>query len=156
MAISPSDIETVVKSIWSSMLGKDLEVSSSETGDSSTLLAAGDPAHVSSCVQITGDWQGAVMVDCLGPTARSVAAAMFGMGLEEVGSDEIRDAVGEIANMAGGNIKPLLGGNCQLSLPTVAEGADFRQLVPGASVLFRVVFDTGGGNMGVCVLKKND
>ena len=34
----------------------------------------------------------------------------------------MRDAVGELANMVGGNIKALMPGSCQLSLPTVAEG----------------------------------
>jgi CheY-specific phosphatase CheX len=156
MAISSNDIEVVLKAIWTNVLGKELAATEAQAGEQAHSAAASDPAHVSSCVQIIGDWQGAVMVDCLGATARNIAAAMFAMEADAVGSDEIRDAVGEIANMAGGNLKPLLGGNCQMTLPTVAEGADFRQLVPGAKILYRVAFRSDDGDLAVSILKRTD
>jgi hypothetical protein len=56
--------------------------------------------------------------------------------------------------MAGGNLKPLLPGHCQLSLPTVAEGGDFTQLVPGAKIMFRVGFNSDDGDLAVSVLMK--
>lgn len=153
MAISSNDIEGVLKGIWTNVLGQDLNVTESVTFSQAD-PAGPDPAHMSSCVQITGDWQGAVMIDCPGLVARKISAGMFAMEAKDVSQDEVRDALGEIANMVGGNLKPLLPGHCQLSLPTVAEGGDFTQLVPGAQVLFRVGFSSLDGNLAVSVLKK--
>ena len=153
MAISSNDIEGVLKGIWSNVLGQELNLAG---GPSAGPAESGglDPAHMSSCVQITGDWQGAVMIDCAGVVARKIAAAMFAMEAGAVSKDEVRDALGEIANMAGGNLKPLLPGRCQLSLPTVAEGGDFKQMVPGSEVLFRVGFNSIDGDLAVSVLHK--
>jgi chemotaxis protein CheX len=97
--------------IWSTMLGLTL--------DDTPGPAACD--FVTAFVQITGDWNGAVTVELASPLAHRVAAALFAMEPAEVGDGEVGDAVGEVANMLGGNVKALLNGSCQLSLPSVVR-----------------------------------
>jgi len=43
------------------------------------------------------------------------------MPAEEVTSDEIGDALGELANVLGGNVKAMLPAPSTMSLPTVSE-----------------------------------
>ena len=145
----------MLKGIWTTVLGSELNV----VGDAPGAGPAdegpgGQSSQMSSCVQFTGDWQGAVLIDCTGRVARRIAAIMFAMDAEALSPEEVRDALGEIANMAGGNIKPLLVGKCQLSLPSVTEGVAFQQLLPGAHTLFKVDFDSGQGPLAVSVLSK--
>jgi chemotaxis protein CheX len=46
---------------------------------------------------------------------------MFAMSEDELTEAEIRDAVGEIVNMVGGNLKGIVEGDSSLSLPCVGE-----------------------------------
>ncbi|MCZ7527730.1 MAG: chemotaxis protein CheX [Acidimicrobiia bacterium] len=107
-------------------------------------------------MQITGAWEGAVMLDLPEPLARDAAAAMFGMEPDELGDDEVLDALGELANMIGGNVKGMLDADCKLSLPTVAEGKDFRVCVPGSGVQTALVFDCAGKPFQVQLLVRQD
>ncbi len=62
--------------------------------------------------------------------AVQIAAAMLGMGPGEIGGEEdVHDVIGEVCNMVGGNLKSRLcdlGFNCQLTIPTITTGGDFR------------------------------
>ena len=71
---------------------------------------------------ISGEWNGTVCVSCSQLAARHATSAMFGMEDDELTADEINDAVGELVNVVGGNIKSLVPGPSVLGLPTVIEG----------------------------------
>jgi chemotaxis protein CheX len=75
---------------------------------------------------ITGEWNGTVCVSCSRVAARHATSAMFGMEDAELTADEINDAVGELVNVVGGNIKSLVPGPSVLGLPTVVEGTPVR------------------------------
>ncbi|MFO0982206.1 MAG: chemotaxis protein CheX [Planctomycetota bacterium] len=64
--------------------------------------------------------------------------------------------MGEIVNMAGGNIKALLPAPSQLSLPSVAEGLDYRLSVPGARLQACVDFRSDGEPLQVIILERVD
>jgi chemotaxis protein CheX len=130
--MDPSDhhkFREVVQNVWSTMLG--LNVSSIRPDT----LGRAHASFVTGCVQITGAWQGAVTVDCSGGLARRVAAIMFGQETVLVTSEQISDAIGELTNVIGGNIKSLLPGPSQLSLPAVTEGTDYFFNVVGSRTL---------------------
>lgn len=91
--------------------------------------------HLTASVHITGSWNGTVSFDFPWDLARTVAARMFELDDSSPPSpDEVCDALGEIANIAGGNIKGMVDQECNLSLPTVTEG-DHRMAVPGAETV---------------------
>ena len=55
--------------------------------------------------------------------------------------------------MTGGNIKTLLPGPSQLSLPAVVEGSDYRVIVPGSHVVTQLAFECQGEPVKVTLLK---
>lgn len=65
---------------------------------------------------------GAVVVRISCALARTITETMFGMDPGEAASADIDDAVGEVANMIGGNVKSLVPGPSLLSLPAVVIG----------------------------------
>jgi chemotaxis protein CheX len=71
----------------------------------------------SGSVSIAGRWTGTVVVEASAASLRALAARMF----EEPDVDEAQmdDALAEITNMVGGNIKCLLETDSRLSLPSV-------------------------------------
>ena len=154
MSLSPVELESVLKGIWTTVLGSELNVAGDVPSSGPPEEGPSQASHMSSCVQFSGDWQGAVRIDCPSLVARRIAAIMFAMDAEALSPEEVRDALGEIANMAGGNIKPLLRGKCQLSLPAVTEGMAFQQMLSGAQTLFKVDFDSGQGPLADTVLSK--
>src|SRR5207253_367907 len=83
--------------------------------------------------------EGAVWLRCPEALARDVAGFLFGRPPDEVEKDDLRDALGELANIIGGNLKALMSGVCRLGLPTTAvppPPADARR--------YRVAFRCGG------------
>jgi chemotaxis protein CheX len=74
---------------------------------------------VSASVSVTGAWRGHVVVSCSAAASRSVAAALMGVDLADVTPEDVTDAVGELANIIGGNVKSLMPEPSALSLPVV-------------------------------------
>ena len=58
--------------------------------------------------------------------AERLACVMF--QVDEASPEEVRDLLGEMANLVGGNIKGMLPGPSRLSLPVVAPPVDHSAL----------------------------
>lgn len=107
-----ADVEAVVEEVWRSFVG---EVEPLLPGTA----AAG--AQWSANVSISGTWEGSVTVEVADAVAIELTRRMLGISTSPVDED-VADAVGEVVNMIGGNIKSLLPGPSTLSLPAVAAG----------------------------------
>ncbi len=109
--LATEDILTLTQEVWASILDIPIEITqpSSLTG---LVLVHG-------AVEIDGPWSGTVTVACSQRLATMITAQMFEVDQAEASHDDIVDAVGEIANMIGGNVKALLPGPSTLSLPSV-------------------------------------
>jgi CheY-specific phosphatase CheX len=112
---------------------------------------AGSQEFVLGKVTITGTWQGAVTLGCSTGLARKAAAAMFGKLPADADAGEIRDALGELTNMVGGNYKTLLKGDCKLSVPNVMDTVPFGNVNPAPPE--HEWFECEGGMVLVNVLK---
>lgn len=80
---------------------------------------------VSGILGLSGDLQGMLCVHCPDQVAMAITTALLG---GEGGKDEIRDAIGELANMVSGSVKIALakdGKTVQLSLPTAVAGKEY-------------------------------
>lgn len=76
-------------------------------------------------VHFAGEWKGALLIECGVPQALAFTSMLM-PGLSPTSIDgDVRDAMGEIANMIGGNLKPLLPPGVALSMPSVVEGSDY-------------------------------
>jgi CheY-specific phosphatase CheX len=107
------------------------------------------------CVHISGEWEGAVTLDCPMELAQKITSIMFQLKDAEVTPDLIQDALGELTNMTGGNIKSLLPEPCYLSLPAVTR-TQYGLRVPGSELISNVTFQCWGYKFKVSVLKKSD
>ena len=108
-----NDLRVIAEQVWSSYLDVD---------GSKPLLpvpAAKVVVDVTGSVSVTGAWRGHVLVGCSDGASRNAAAALLGIELDDVTDDDVADALGELANIIGGNVKSLLPEPCALSLPHV-------------------------------------
>lgn len=112
MQFKEEELTQYIEMVWSSILG--LEVRQSK--EAYVVI----PSNVESCVQISGAWLGLVTINCPEPLAHKIAEIMFQVAPGTAGQEELQDAMGEIINMVGGNIKALMPPPCHLSLPIVA------------------------------------
>jgi chemotaxis protein CheX len=141
-----SDLLTIADQVWTSYLDLD---------GASPLLAfpADTPANeVSASVSVTGAWQGHVVLTCSDLAARHIGAALLSIELGEVTDADIADALGELANIIGGNVKSLLPEPCALSLPHVVTGAT---MWPSVAAVCRLSGIWLGEPVSVCVLESN-
>lgn len=111
MSIDAQTLQQVVNDVCSGMLGLHIEPTESNACDEQEALSA--------VVRISGGWNSLVQVLAPMSTAKVIASTMFATGQEDLTEEEIRDAVGEIVNMVGGNLKGIMEGESSLSLPCV-------------------------------------
>lgn len=88
--------------------------------------------RVSGVVSIHGAWSGDVEVRLTPRLAGRLAREVLQLEGRAADEADVRDVVGEVANMIGGNLKALLPEPCRLSLPHVrtttrSDVADLRK-----------------------------
>ena len=126
--ITNEDIIAVTQNIFATML--ELETVTVET---STVSKPWDP--ITGCIRISGEWTGAVVIQCSESLARTIASRYLEIGLDSISESDLRDVFAELTNMIGGNIKgQVLAPSC-LSLPTVTSGHDFEFHLAGSTVV---------------------
>jgi len=92
-------------------------------------------------VEISGAWNGVVLLHGSGQLAHSAASVIFSNGPSEVTAQERKDAMYELTNVIANNIKALLPGPCHLSLPQVMQTTSERLEVAHAARVSELVFD---------------
>lgn len=142
---SVDEIVNVVRSVGDLALGADVSHETDCTWRRGHDVWAG-------CVSITGAWRGSVVITCTVDFATHAASHMFQVPFEDTDEDAAREALQEVVNMVGGNIKSLYsalaGSTCKLSLPLVAAGS-IR--IPDATVVRDVCFSGAGHAFSVTV-----
>jgi chemotaxis protein CheX len=146
MDLNESDLREVIETVWVAALGLDVLGPAGSSPPPPTGSLCG-------CVQITGAFGGAVMVSVSERLARRAAGAMLDTPPEAVTAEDLRDALGEIANMTGGNVKALLPGPSHLSLPSVVSGTAYTVSTPGAVIVQEVTFQVMGERILVHLLE---
>jgi chemotaxis protein CheX len=149
MELLNEEIVGIATSVWRSVL--DLDIKSYPTAAVKPLPHG--VAFIGS-VQIRGAWEGSVLVSASGDLVRKAAAIMFGRDESAIASEEMCDALAELTNMVGGNLKALLPAPCKLSLPTVVEGIEPRVSITGNEIVRHVDFTSGGEPFAVSLLKR--
>ena len=135
--VRPEDLETVARSVFTSMMGLEIWPSDQPCPASAGLLTA--------AVYFTGEWAGATFVHCDPQPACGFAGRFLGFPAPEAVDNDVRDVIGELANMIAGNLKCTLSPGIRVSIPSVTEGADYALRVCRASVVCRAAFHTDAG-----------
>ncbi len=149
MQTTVPDLSTITNEIWTAMFGIGVE-----PADDGADHARGERV-VTGVVQLTGDAEGAVTVQCSDRLARRATATMFAVDVTEVSDEDLSDCIGELANMTGGNVKSALDGHNELSLPSVTVGRDYEVTVRGSRVVQRRAFDAAGDTLVVTLLTRD-
>ena len=131
--VPPEQILAITQDVWESFLV--LHLKPHPLGEAAPPLAG---PTVTGCVHISGEWDGSVFLQVGADHAQAAAEAMFAADAGSLSQSEISDALGELTNMVGGNIKSLVPAPSKLSLPSVSEGENYTVRVPGAVLLSRV------------------
>lgn len=96
---------------------------------------AGDPLQklaplkksITGMVGLAGVYKGVLAIHLPKQVALDVTSSFLGMDVEDI-NDDVQDAIGEIANMLGGNLKTILsdrGKDIHLSLPSTIYGDEY-------------------------------
>ena len=133
--ITEEHVAEVAGAVWDSFLGLPLQLSP----DSPEPAAGG----MSGVVTISGAWRGAVVLQCPSEHAVAAAEAMFAAQPGSLSPAEVADALGELTNMVGGNLKNLLPEPTSLSIPSVSGGGDSQVFVPAARPVLEVPLCSG-------------
>ena len=129
--MTDEEILAITRDVWESFTGRTIE-----PADDQERLDGGDV--IVGCITVTGEWQGSVLLACPAQLARMAASAMFDLPAAQLDDEQVADALGELTNMIGGNIKSLIPGPSRLSMPTVTVGASSTVPAPGAALLSTV------------------
>lgn len=135
------ELKQIVESVFSIMLSIQVE----------PVEADWTPAidRVTATIQIGGSWRGVVVLEASRNQCCEYAAAMLGSEAPPSVTDDVRDAMGELVNMVGGNLKCTLAQGARLSLPFVIDGGDYRVRYPANASVQRQAFESANGRFWV-------
>ena len=102
--------------------------------------------RLTGAVYLAGAWRGAVLFECDRSQACDFTSRLMSVPLPAEVDDDVRDTMGELANMLGGNLKSVLPHGVVLSMPSVVEGSDYSlRLCGGKAVVERVAYESPTG-----------
>jgi chemotaxis protein CheX len=145
--VTPETVMQIVESIFVTMM--DLNVCTVEAPS----FPVGE--HLTSSVYLEGAWNGAVSLECNRQQACHFAGKFLSMDPPDTVDDDVRDALGELANMIGGNLKSVMATDVRLSMPSVIDGTNYELRVCGSGVHQRIGFQFDGGEFCVTVSSRD-
>ncbi len=112
-----------VLDVFDTMLSLPVEAVEDDAAES------GGEGRVVGAVNFAGDVQGLITFDVSASFSKRMAASMMGIEVDEIESDdEVKDLLGEVSNIIGGNLKSAFtdaGLDCSISTPSITLGSDF-------------------------------
>ncbi|SNR71209.1 chemotaxis protein CheX [Blastococcus mobilis] len=112
--IDEETVRSIAQEAWSALIGDD---------EFLVPLPGGPPDDaVSSWVDVVGPWTGTVVLTCSRATAEELARCLLAEHAPPVlDAEDVHDALGELANVVGGNVKAVLPGPSALGLPELGS-----------------------------------
>ena len=133
-----------VDGTWSSLLGTKASATNVDSNNNT-------PNYMTGIVHISGEWLGAVVISFDQKSANQVASSMYSIPAEEIPLEDLTDAIGEISNFVGGNLKMALSGMNNLSLPSVIRGDQYNAYIHSGHLINSVLFESADGFFKVSV-----
>ena len=109
------------RDVFSTMLMVELEADNVVEGKTEI------KSNITSMIGLGGGLKGLLAVHCPSSVAKKITSGFLGMDVEEI-DDDVKDAIGEIANMVAGNLKisfAAIDVNIELAIPTSIVGDSF-------------------------------
>lgn len=140
------DLEEIAETVFSTMLGLAFQE------QTSLRPCQPAPGALTAAIGLEGSWQGTVLLQCLEAQAREFTARYLGTEPPDKVNDDVRDVLGELANMIAGNLKCTLGPGIRMSCPRVVEGPAGSLTITG-TVICELSFETEGGPFWVSAVE---
>lgn len=130
------------KEIFSSMIMMEIDVFDEPITGNQSLENS-----ISGIIGLAGMRKGVLAIHLPNSVAMAITGNFLGMDVEEINED-VEDAVGELANMLGGNVKTILserGRDIELSMPSTITGRqyDFQSTKDAERHIIPFVCDAG-------------
>jgi CheY-specific phosphatase CheX len=127
-------VNQIVEHVFQTMIGIEAKAADIPFPPAGELITA--------VISLAGGWKGAVLVQCGLQDAFFFTSRMIGVDPPTSLNDDVRDVLGELANMIGGNLKSVLPGGVGLSLPTVVWGHNYTMQICRAGRENRWIFQS--------------
>jgi chemotaxis protein CheX len=111
---------------------------------------------ITGAVYYAGPWKGATLLQCDPSEAYHFTARLMGVPQPSSFNDDVRDAMGEITNIIGGNMKPILPHGVGLSMPSVVYGRASSLRICGNVPLLRLAFSCEVGKFWLTIVGLNE
>ena len=148
MQFLEKEISQLMQAIWEDFLKLGITVNPAGPPP------GGEGLNLTSCLHITGAWEGVVALRCSQALSEKIAGTMFGVEPREATEEQIVDAVGELTNITGGNLKALMTPPCRISLPIITKHSGSPIHVPGGKLVSEIAFKAEGEDFVVSVLER--
>jgi chemotaxis protein CheX len=146
VAIDVQDLSSIISDVWNTYIDTEVMVLPFASERAST----GD--QVTARIQIHTEQNVTVLVGCDGPSAADLARRMFRLDdAAELDIDDVGDALGEVVNVVGGNVKSLTKSPSSLSLPHIVAGRLDPELLGAAVCWVDVMWKGGQANLAVWI-----
>lgn len=140
------DLGRIAHDIFETMLGVEIQPAEQEWRPARDRLTG--------AVYLAGAWRGALLFECGRDQAYYFTNRLMAIPMPEEVNDDVRDSMGELANMLGGNLKSVLPRGVVLSMPSVVEGGDYSlRLCGGNAVVERVAYRSPAGVFWVTLVE---
>lgn len=143
------EIITGTQEVFSSMLMLDIDGE-----DISSLGKSAIESNITSMIGLGSEIRGILAVHCPAGVAKFITGSFLGLEVEDLDED-VKDAIGEIANMVAGNLKIAYadaGVNVELAIPTSVIGNSFRVSGIAGAKRHYVAFTLEGGTFWIELL----
>ncbi len=127
-----TDIFGLAESVFLSMLQLEVHVSDAEMPL--------DVEMITGAVYFAGAWKGALLVQCSREQAFEFTVRLMRIPFPTQLDEDVQDAIGELSNIIGGNLKPILPHGSALSMPSVVEGYPKSLRICGAHPVIQLAF----------------
>ncbi|MGD0776707.1 MAG: chemotaxis protein CheX [Candidatus Solibacter sp.] len=143
------DLGRIAHDIFETMLGVEVEAAGQEWQPARDRLTG--------AVYLAGAWRGAVLLECDRAQACDFTRRLMAVPRPEKVDDDVRDTIGELANMIGGNLKSVLPRGVVLSMPSVVEGGDYcLRFCAGNALLERMAYRSPAGVFWITLVEIPD
>ena len=127
------EIQEVVRFVFGTMLSMNVQPVTADWDTSDRSVTA--------AIYFAGPWSGAVMIECSREESFAFTEVLAGVPRPTELDETARDALGELVNMVGGNLKAILPKGVSLSMPMVVQGSDYIIWFSGGNIVSRMAFE---------------
>lgn len=138
-------VAQIVHDVFETMLGYDIYESADDYSARTEV--------VTSAIFFAGAWKGAVVLECSEEQCLLFTERLMRIPQPTHMDDDVRDAMGEVVNMVGGNLKSVLPPGVSLSMPSVLEGPDYAFRICGSNQTSHFSLRGGAGPLWVTLVK---